>query len=116
MRKKISIVCMTVGVLLIAAAISLALYNRLQEEHAAEAAERVLSLLHMDTNHRLKNAMLFNAFGMDLSTEDLTTTRTSVMSTGSWWLSQSLNLEISAENRIGHGMDLNPEWNGVPVL
>jgi len=48
MRKKISIVCMTVGVLLIAAAISLAIYNRLQEEHAAEAAERVLSLLHQE--------------------------------------------------------------------
>lgn len=45
MRKKISIVCMTLGVLLLAAAISLAVYNRYEENRAAEASERVLPLL-----------------------------------------------------------------------
>lgn len=46
MRKKISIVCMTVGILLIAAAISLAVYNRYEENRAADAADSVMSLLH----------------------------------------------------------------------
>ncbi len=43
MRKKISAVCMTAGVLLIAAAVMLAVYNRREEQRAADAAERVLS-------------------------------------------------------------------------
>lgn len=46
MRKKISIVCMTVGVLLITAAVSLAVYNQVQERHAADAADSVMLLLH----------------------------------------------------------------------
>ncbi len=45
MRKKISIVCMTLGALLLVAAISLAVYNRYEENRAAEASERVLPLL-----------------------------------------------------------------------
>ena len=46
MRKKISIVCMTAGVLLMAAAISLAVYNRYEENRAADASDKVLPLLH----------------------------------------------------------------------
>lgn len=46
MRKKISIVCMTVGVLLIAAAVALSAYNYYEEKRAADAADNVMSLLH----------------------------------------------------------------------
>lgn len=45
MRKKISIVCMTVGVLLIAAAVALSAYNYYEEKRAADAADNVMSLL-----------------------------------------------------------------------
>lgn len=45
MRKKVSIVCMTVGVLLIAAALLLAVYNRREEQRAANAADSVLPAL-----------------------------------------------------------------------
>ena len=46
MRKKISIVCISVGILLMAAAIFLAVYNRYEENRAADAADSVLPLLH----------------------------------------------------------------------
>lgn len=46
MRKKISIICMSVGILLMTAAISLALYNQYEESRAANAADSVLPLLH----------------------------------------------------------------------
>ncbi len=45
MRKKVSIVFMSFGALLIAAAISLAVYNRFEEQNAADAAESVMPLL-----------------------------------------------------------------------
>lgn len=45
-RKKISIICMVSGILLIAGAISLAVYNRYEENRAADAADSVLPLLH----------------------------------------------------------------------
>ena len=46
MRKKVSIVFMAFGVLLIAAAILLAVYNRRQEQRAADAVDSVMPLLH----------------------------------------------------------------------
>lgn len=44
-RKKISAVCMFLGVLLICSAIALAVYNIREETRAADAAERVMPLL-----------------------------------------------------------------------
>lgn len=45
MRKEVSIVCMLLGVLLIVSAISLAVYNRCEEQNAADAADSVMPLL-----------------------------------------------------------------------
>ncbi len=46
MRKKVSILLMFFGVLLIAAAVLLAVYNRSEENRAGDAASSVLPLLH----------------------------------------------------------------------